>query len=316
VLEPPQKGLLLAVHPADIHDSAAVRSLFRARPHGGKFRLRWRGYDPQQVDEFLRETAADRQRLQEDLAQLEAFTAGQTEERRRELERLTMLRIQVASCLETSIGALRTATALLAKSPLPLQQEEPSKPAERWDALTARWTEDALRWARAARMSRPRPRMVMASLFLLALIPVTLSYRSTGGKKNQVAKTATPAVATRQPSEEPKTTPAVISTPPAIAQKIEGLVLTVTARRQCWIRTHIDGGQPLERLLKADETIFLRANEEAVLRVGDASALSVLINNQPAKPFGASGQVLTVRITRSNYQSLLAESSVSQPSHS
>jgi hypothetical protein len=32
------------------------------------FRRRWRGYDRNEVDEFLRRTAADRQQLQEDLA--------------------------------------------------------------------------------------------------------------------------------------------------------------------------------------------------------------------------------------------------------
>jgi hypothetical protein len=50
----------------------------------------------------------------------------------------------------------------------------------------------------------------------------------------------------------------------------------------------------------------VRANDEAVLRVGDAAALSVLINNQVARPIGAAGQVVTARITRANYLTFLA----------
>ena len=82
-------------------------------------------------------------------------------------------------------------------------------------------------------------------------------------------------------------------------------MLTVTARRACWIGSTLDGGQRLERLLASNETIMLRATNEAVLRIGDATALSVLINNQPTRPLGTTGQVVTHRITRANYKNLL-----------
>jgi hypothetical protein len=91
--------------------------------------------------------------------------------------------------------------------------------------------------------------------------------------------------------------------PPAAdggAAQQSGLVLTLTARRSCWIATVIDGGQRLERLLAQNETIILRAEDEVMLRAGDAGALSVLINNQLTKPLGAAGQVVTTRITRAN----------------
>jgi hypothetical protein len=92
---------------------------------------------------------------------------------------------------------------------------------------------------------------------------------------------------------------------PAVVAREDGLVLTVTARRACWISSTLDGGQRLERMLVPNETIMLRATNEAVLRIGDATALSVLINNQPAKPLGAAGEVVTHRITRANYKKLL-----------
>src|SRR5262245_60798268 len=95
-----------------------MKSIFTRRGESpASFRISWRGYDCAEVDEFLRQTAADRQRLQEDLAQLEAFMS--TSGDRREMERLAAVRREVASCLETSIGALRTATGLLAAATPP-----------------------------------------------------------------------------------------------------------------------------------------------------------------------------------------------------
>jgi spore germination protein GerM len=67
----------------------------------------------------------------------------------------------------------------------------------------------------------------------------------------------------------------------------------------------VDGGQQMERLLAASETVMLHAANEVLVRVGDASAVSLLINNQPTKPLGGSGEVVTRLITRANYSTLL-----------
>ena len=56
-----------------------------------------------------------------------------------------------------------------------------------------------------------------------------------------------------------------------------------------------------------DETIVLQVEEEAFLRIGDAAAMSILINDQPTKPLGADGQVVDLRITSSNFQTFLVE---------
>jgi hypothetical protein len=121
-----------------------------------------------------------------------------------------------------------------------------------------------------------------------------------------------PTAAVDVPKQQTAETTAVGAAPQAqqpstpLPAPINGLVLTLTARRSSWIATSIDGGQRLERLLKPDETIMLRANSEAVLRAGDAGALSVLINSQVAKPLGSDGEVVTARITSGNYLSFLA----------
>jgi DivIVA domain-containing protein len=300
-----------------------MSSIFTGRGDTPAFRISLRGYDRAEVDEFLRQTAADRQRLQEDLAQLEAFMATSGDERR-ELERLAAIRREVASCLETSIGALRTATGLLASVTPPNVQPAPP-PVQ---ALAARLTIDrppmTSRFGTIARL-RPklpswswptdtRQRVLVAVGPVAALMVAAFLYQNEPRANEMPAEPPTEA---RAAAPAPAPASAAVPAAPvssaqteaapsaAVAAREDGLVLTLTARRACWIGSTLDGGQRLERMLVPNETIMLRATNEAVLRIGDATALSVLINNQPAKPLGTTGQVVTHRITRSNYKNLL-----------
>jgi hypothetical protein len=282
-----------------------MRNFFALRAGPGRFRVRWCGYDRAEVDAFLRRTAIERQKLQEDLAQLEVVMAGHGEERRRELDRLTALRAEVASCLEASIGALRTATERLAV------QAEPDAPQPDWPpvakdtaldtafhAAARRIVSSVGRWCKPAR-ARVSDRRVRAGIAAgLMLIPAVFMYRSSARE--------VPAAAAGQPVhfDDQSTTGPHLTSVSAVQRP--GVVLTLTGKRDCWLSMRLDGGQPLEHLLKTNETIMLRANEEAILRVGDAAALSMLINNEVAKPLGGSGQVVTTRITRDNYRGFLA----------
>jgi DivIVA domain-containing protein len=319
-----------------------VNSIFALKGDPKAFRFKWRGYDREQVDEFLRQTAADRQRLQEGLAQLEAYMASHArqtshaalevaereahdiraraqeqaerhlreaakraealvserlEENRLEINRLVTLRREVASCLETSIGALRTATDLLALTETPAEAApvpvlaRPSAASTRL-AICCQW------------ILKQRAAALAASAVVVCVLLAVLMLGVGGGD--------VPSAAVDVPAQQASAAPAVVSAPPAdrpstpLPEPINGLVLTLTARRSSWISTSIDGGHRLDRLLKPDETIMLRANNEAVLRAGDAGALSVLINSRVAKPLGTDGEVVTARITSGNYLSFLA----------
>jgi hypothetical protein len=335
-----------------------MKLVFR-RGAPSRFRISWLGYDRTEVDAFLARTESDRQRLHEDLAQLAAVMATSGGEKR-ELERLASIRREVASCLETSIGALRMATGLLggvAQPPAaqPHPTPLPAAPAKRAQAsigvehLTA-----SLRF----RDEVPHPMPVSESiggrpLFQdssragsRAIVPPWLIERALPAwtvlrRKPVAAGTALVAVlmfagfmyqnepqatalgeapaqasAPVQPMAPPPTsvpppaveTPATTAEPaPAAPERVDGLVLTLTARRACWVGTTLDGGQRMEKLLNANETIIVRATNEAILRIGDATALAVLINNQPTRPLGTTGQVVTTRITMANYKGLLAD---------
>jgi hypothetical protein len=71
------------------------------------------------------------------------------------------------------------------------------------------------------------------------------------------------------------------------APVVEGLVLTLTALSDCWVRTTIDGGEPRERLLRPNESITLRASGEAVLRIGDPAALALQITAARRRPWAS-----------------------------
>jgi DivIVA domain-containing protein len=292
-------------------------SMFNRREEAPAFRTSWRGYDRTEVDEFLRQTAADRQRLQEDLAQLEAVMATSGDERR-ELERLAAVRREVASCLETSIGALRTATGLLnsaapptALPPAPAQTvavpitREPQVGSRfgNLESLIASLREKLPSWS----FERRKP-IAVGLASVAALIFAGFMYQnqpSASEIPSAPPSAAMRATAQAAPAPVPATPPAAEVTSTAVPEREDGLVVTITARRACWIGSTLDGGQRLERMLVPNETIMLRATTEAVLRIGDATALSVLINNQPTKPLGTTGQVVTHRITKGNYRNLL-----------
>jgi hypothetical protein len=86
------------------------------------------------------------------------------------------------------------------------------------------------------------------------------------------------------------------------------LTVTFVANRDCWISIATDEGAANERLLRQDERVVIEADDVVAFKAGNAAALSILINDQPAAPLGVEGQVVTRRITRNNYRTFLPTS--------
>ena len=115
-----------------------------------------------------------------------------------------------------------------------------------------------------------------------------------------------PAPAASEPRPAPVTSPEPRPEPTARGGAgSDELVLRLTTRDDCWLSKTVDGADPVERLLPAGRTVSLEVQQEAVLKIGNAAAVSILINGQPARPLGAEGQVVTLRITPSNYNTFL-----------
>ncbi|HUF48467.1 MAG TPA: RodZ domain-containing protein [Vicinamibacterales bacterium] len=284
------------------------------------------------MDAFLERTAADRQRLQDDLAQLEAALAGHDVTRQQELERLAALRRELARCLETSINALHVADLLLV--PPAVNEQAPAPGTAVWPERSSA-ADPQPSWPLPAWLSPAR------TLALVAIVPAAVVMLSAlagapriaqyGQQAASLSVAGTPTggaaqpVAALEPFEDtpPSASSGPIGAPVAVVPSVsatassaatdtpaapaaDGLVLTLTALNECWIRSTIDGGEPRERLLKANQSMTLRASDEAVLRIGDPAALRLEINGRPAKALGPAGRVVTARVTRANFLEYLS----------
>ena len=75
----------------------------------------------------------------------------------------------------------------------------------------------------------------------------------------------------------------------------------LSPRRDCWVSLRVDGASVVRRVMRAGEREFYGARAEIVLNVGDAGAFAFAINQRAGRALGASGQVVTVRMTPQNY---------------
>jgi cytoskeletal protein RodZ len=104
-----------------------------------------------------------------------------------------------------------------------------------------------------------------------------------------------PATAASEPAPVAPTA-ATTPTPAAPTEKAassSALTLVVEARRSSWLRTTVDGQSDDGRMLAQGETVKLNARQGILLRVGDAGAVFVSVNNGQAAALGSDGQVVT-----------------------
>lgn len=316
------------------------------------FRLRWWGCDQDQVDPFVTLIAAARQQQQNGLPSLDALSANRQRERadevvsmarrhadeiraaaeheaerilrdaerqaasfhgerldasRRELDRMAVLRRDITSCLETAVSALEKVRELSA-----VQEESDASPLSS-DSSTAVPTSPstATEPVDEAPPSRDRPlywiALVLWGVLMLSIVLIVSMPPAEGGPERAVVLDEPEQ---KQAVEDRGVPPAQVSA--LSTSQASGLTVTFIANRDCWISITTDEGTPSERLLKPSETITVRARDAVTLKVGNAAALSVLINDEPAAPLGVEGQVVTRRITRANYRTLLLSSSDQQ----
>jgi uncharacterized protein DUF4115 len=316
------------------------------------FRLRWRGYDRQDVERFVRTVTADRRKLDETFARLDALIASRQDGRaeevvanahrqadeiraaaeqqarqllrdaesqgdylqcerlkasRREIERLALVRQDIEHSLETAISALRKAhgtsigTAAIVDAPTSTPRESDVAA----QVQTAPTTEP--------KASRARRLMwTVLGLWIALAISVVMMLRMPPATIGPIRAVVAPVRAEpiTQPAAEPvapQVQPvAQQAAPSASAAELSQLTVTIIATRECWISTAVDDGEPQERLLRASERLVLNAADVVVLKAGNAAAVSLLLNDQQAAPLGTEGQVVTRRITRANFRTLLA----------
>lgn len=103
---------------------------------------------------------------------------------------------------------------------------------------------------------------------------------------------------------------AVASSPassPAVApDPFERVTVAVVATGPCWVSAIVDGERVVAREFQTGERIAFELSRSVVLTAGDAAALAVTINGEEARPLGSAGQVVTVRVTPTNFKEYLA----------
>lgn len=125
-----------------------------------------------------------------------------------------------------------------------------------------------------------------------------------------VAGTAAP-VATAVPAETPANPPlpAETTAPPPSSQPIaEGVSVTLSVKRPCWVAASVDGTRRIERLMEPGEQQTLDVKRDLVLTAGDASAITLTFNGAAVRPLGKAGEVVTARFNVSNYKDYVLQS--------
>ena len=109
-----------------------------------------------------------------------------------------------------------------------------------------------------------------------------------------------PALATRAAMQQTGGTAERAPDPIAPAAPPGTFTVLVSARGPCWVSARIDGRPPAEQLLAEGARLVLRAEQEVVLKVGDAGAVALEINGRAARLLGGTGRVVTARIGADN----------------
>jgi uncharacterized protein DUF4115 len=126
---------------------------------------------------------------------------------------------------------------------------------------------------------------------------VTMWWLSSGNASRASSAAATPAASEASaPVAGEVSGPASAdegSTSPTRATGTANLSVVAQAVRDVWIRTTVDGQTDGGRTLAAGQSIDVSAEQSISLRVGDAGAIVVSVNNGEKRPLGRDGQVIT-----------------------
>ncbi len=87
--------------------------------------------------------------------------------------------------------------------------------------------------------------------------------------------------------------------------RVHGLRVALAPEAPCWVRVTGDGVKLFEGLLQKGERRELTAKDTLIVVAGDAGALRFTLNGRPGRPLGASGEVITARITTDNLRTWL-----------
>jgi cytoskeleton protein RodZ len=193
------------------------------------------------------------------------------------------------------------------------------------DAVTAgHRSSDAVEDNQAIESDRQMASTFLRLTMISLAVAIAVAYLATAGRRFvhraepalspgvSVPAAAPPPQSAAQPDAAPAANgdPAIARVPaatPAVADPmpVDRFTVGLAVTRACWVSATVDGQKTIERLLQPGESRTVDVAHEIVLTAGDAGAVAMTLNGAPAAPLGASGQVVTRRLTLSNFKDYL-----------
>jgi cytoskeletal protein RodZ len=151
------------------------------------------------------------------------------------------------------------------------------------------------------------------ALVLFILVPLAIwgAYRAMNRAAPEAAQ---PAAATAaQPPQQAAAPTGGEQTPPAVPatgpipdlEPGQPMRIVLTPNAACWVELTVDGTVRVSREMQAGEREMHEIRDGALLRVGNAGAMTFTINGRASKPIGEAGAVETLRISRTNFKEFI-----------
>ena len=182
--------------------------------------------------------------------------------------------------------------------------EPPVEPVSAPSRETTREAE----WLKQLTPPGPRVLITLVAVVVLAAAWLRLdgAFRSdvsTTGGLRAPAEVAIPPLA---PPAAARTGSRLTGTPTAIAARATQppLRIELTAAGWCWVAADTDGARSMYRLVEPGERLVLEAHRAISLRLGDAGAITLSINDGPRRSAGGDGEVVELTLTPANVEAL------------
>lgn len=115
------------------------------------------------------------------------------------------------------------------------------------------------------------------------------------------AAVATPSLAPTAAANNRPRQPAIPAATAAQATPVP-LRIELTAAGWCWVAADTDGKRSMYRLVEPGERLVLEAHRVISLRIGDAGAMTLSINDGPHRSAGSDGEVVELKLTPDNVE--------------
>ncbi len=135
----------------------------------------------------------------------------------------------------------------------------------------------------------PVRNLFFAMAFLLLAIWVgnyLIDYISSGIKRTEVGK-APPTVNEKNNLPQPDKT----SPEPQPARDTLDMAVKVKPDQKCWVLVRVDGEQRITGILEPNQQESFSAKESIYIKVGNAAAIDIIINDKKLEPLGGPGEV-------------------------